>query len=442
MAPCSPGRITYYDYNAEAACSFGDYGGPTLDYVYLAAANTAFFDNATICGECYELTGPSGSVVLMIADLCPAGSNNIPCLGDMDHFDTTAATGSSSDTFAMLADPSYGEVLVTKRKVACSHTQNVGVYTKDGVSATWMALLVYNHNVGITRLQIQPTSSSGYYDMVRQSYNYWIYADVAIVVPYNIIITGETGETINMTLTDFESSKAWLSDKQFADPATGYGGSSSGDAPCPAPLPSTIVYDDSLYTAKASSSSWTDASWGLSGGSKPNYQYSTDPHSGQYCIQLMLTNYGGLQLLRDMGFDWSGLFSYFTFWGRSDSDFDSITVRIGSGGGQSFSLTSSWQLFNFSLDSTGLDAPAVIGGADGPIIMQIGISGTTPNLYFDDIYFGPTPSGDDDSGSSSSNTAGSTTNGKSNINSGSSLQSCVAVWASALLVFVSYLFYL
>ena len=89
---------------------------------------------------CYELTGPSGSMIVQVADMCPVSGNSVcvgihffisftlsllffliyifcfgiflilSCTGDMDHFDL----GPNSTTFAKVADSSWGNTLITK----------------------------------------------------------------------------------------------------------------------------------------------------------------------------------------------------------------------------------------------------------------------------------------------------------------------------------------
>jgi len=208
---CSAGRITYYDYSA-GQCSFGSIGGPTLSYNKIVAPNDAFFGtDGSKCGVCYEVTGPDGTVVVQVVDRCPAG--DVLCSGDMDHFDL----GPDASTFGQIAPVLSGINYISKKEVACPTTGNVGVRTKDGVNAQWMAILVFNHRVGITNVQIEQGGS--YHAMERQIYNYWIYSGSSLTAPFNVKITSKLGDEIVVSVTSLDSEKIYTADSQFPGPA-------------------------------------------------------------------------------------------------------------------------------------------------------------------------------------------------------------------------------
>lgn len=204
---CSEARITYYDY-AAGQCSFGALGGPMLTMNKIVAPNDAFFGtDGSKCGVCYEVTGPSGSVVVQVVDRCPAGDHL--CSGDMDHFDL----GPSSATFGEVAPIVNGIDYVQKREVPCPLSGNVGVRTKDGVNANWMAILVFNHVVGITKVQVE--QGGAYHDMERQIYNYWIYSGASLSAPFNVKITSKLGDEIVVSVSSLASEQIYMADSQF-----------------------------------------------------------------------------------------------------------------------------------------------------------------------------------------------------------------------------------
>lgn len=201
MSSCTNGRSTYYDYvgfGNNGACSFKALGGTYLPTLNVAAPNELFYNNASHCGECWELTGPKGSVVVMIADMCPADSFNPQCHGDIDHFDL-----GSTSTFANLAPTTAGDVLMTKRQVACPVNGNVGILLEATSSSTWLGILVYNHKVGITKVELQNLGT--WYSLPRASYNYWHYSIAQfpnqVTGAFNVRITAQTGDTITIPVS-------------------------------------------------------------------------------------------------------------------------------------------------------------------------------------------------------------------------------------------------
>jgi hypothetical protein len=381
MGPCTPGRDTHYDYPTSivpgaGACGFGTLGGPTLPMVDVCAPVLPMFDNATQCGICYQVTGPLGNVIVMVADSCPVCPTG---------FDQHMDFGTAS-TFDEISEEAWGILLTTKRVVACPLTGNVGINTNSGVSSSWLAFIVFNHRVGLSSVAIQWAGSSKI-SIPRESSNYWTYSggSGAIGVPYTVYLTGTTGETISFQVNNLASSTITTSNVQFSDPTNTAGYST---AACPPPVPSPIIYDDELYVALASSSDWASTSFSVA---SSNFAYTTDPANGTNCIQIVLNSYGGLQLQRTIPFTWSGLFTYLTFFARASTAFSKLTLTIENSGGTaptpvSLSLTTNWQWFQIPLGSSGLNAPTQIG-ASNQIEFQNNQGSTSPTLYFDNIIF-------------------------------------------------------
>eukprot|EP01111_Echinosteliopsis_oligospora_P000301 TRINITY_DN10286_c0_g1_i1.p1 TRINITY_DN10286_c0_g1~~TRINITY_DN10286_c0_g1_i1.p1 ORF type:complete len:256 (-),score=67.25 TRINITY_DN10286_c0_g1_i1:33-800(-) len=214
-AGCLPATITFYGYNGGGACEFGTVNSSTLEYPFTTALSQYDFNNSMACGECYLLGGPRGTVVVMVVDLCPSGGNSI-CSTEKYHFDLA-----DEEIFAMLDDPSKGVSSVNSTRVSCPLTGNVGVLTDSGISPYWFGLVVYNHIVSITSVDIQPTTESEWTQMIRQPYNYWLYTNgVAIQTPFNIRITSEFGDQITTSISDLTSDKLWPTNYQFPVPSS------------------------------------------------------------------------------------------------------------------------------------------------------------------------------------------------------------------------------
>lgn len=97
--PEESGEATYYDADGSGACGF-----PKSSDFMVAAMNGAQYSKA-ICGKCVEVTGPLGTVVVRIVDLCPGCKK-----GDLDL---------SQTAFQKIAKLSAGRVKITWHYVAC-----------------------------------------------------------------------------------------------------------------------------------------------------------------------------------------------------------------------------------------------------------------------------------------------------------------------------------
>lgn len=81
------------------------------------------------CGECFEIFGDAGSIVVMVADVCDKGCCN-NCQGslggpkggaDIPNFDV------NSPVFTRLTKANNGGVPIAYRKVSCDMTTGAGV---------------------------------------------------------------------------------------------------------------------------------------------------------------------------------------------------------------------------------------------------------------------------------------------------------------------------
>eukprot|EP01111_Echinosteliopsis_oligospora_P000074 TRINITY_DN1006_c0_g1_i2.p1 TRINITY_DN1006_c0_g1~~TRINITY_DN1006_c0_g1_i2.p1 ORF type:complete len:476 (-),score=140.44 TRINITY_DN1006_c0_g1_i2:214-1641(-) len=396
-------HITYYDYTNAGACSFGDIGGPTLSYTLVTAPNQYLFNGSYSCGVCYQLTGPKGTAIVMVADLCPANGNQV-CSTQDQHFDL-----GGTSTFSKIADVNAGYVQVSAVPVACPLQGNLGVATKDGVNAWWMAIMAYNHVVGVDRMEIQPKTGANWVSMTRQSYNYFVWNGPGqLIPPYNVRVTSVYGEQVTVTLTDTAESKAWPSNSQFqitsaaGSPSyTGCSGTSTPTTPSPSPAtskpspspspatpsptsaPATsalmTIYDDTFQNG------WSDVSWGVVGGSV-NYKSTSSPHSGSYCAQFVLSGWGGLQFWSNDMIDWAAKgYTSLSFWIRADAKYSDLEVNIaGTSTTYFMSLTTSWQKVTVSLGPSGLNAPTLIG-RDNKIVMQNQRASNSATFFLDDV---------------------------------------------------------
>ena len=99
LGPDHTGQATYYDADGTGACGFK----ASTDLAVTAVNGTDY--KKADCGKCLEVTGPKGTTVVRIVDLCPGCKK-----GDLDL---------SRSSFTKIATLSAGRVAITWHFVAC-----------------------------------------------------------------------------------------------------------------------------------------------------------------------------------------------------------------------------------------------------------------------------------------------------------------------------------
>ncbi len=150
------GEATFYTFaSGGGACLFD----PTPNNLMVGAMNGVDYANSQVCGECVSLTGPNGTIVIRIVDLCPECPQ-----GDIDL---------SPLAFSMIADTSLGRVPITWRVIQCEVTGPIQYHFKDGSNQWWTAVQIRNHRHPILSLEYL-TSGGTYQSVQRLMYNYFV----------------------------------------------------------------------------------------------------------------------------------------------------------------------------------------------------------------------------------------------------------------------------
>lgn len=145
------GDGTYYDADGTGSCLYE----PAPDLM-VAAMNAPQFDNSTACGMCVEVTGPKGTIVVRIVDVCPECSS-----GDLDM---------SLHAFDLIAEHSAGRVPISWVPVACDTSGPLAIRFKEGSSQYWLAVQARNSRIPVRRIEMQ--AGSGWLTLDQQHYNY------------------------------------------------------------------------------------------------------------------------------------------------------------------------------------------------------------------------------------------------------------------------------
>ncbi|MER7457615.1 expansin EXLX1 family cellulose-binding protein [Micromonospora sp. NPDC126480] len=172
------GKATFYDSKgAGGNCS---YPAAPADRRYVALGPSEYAAGAA-CGGHLDVTGPKGTVRVLVMDQCPECPPG--------HIDL------SREAFARIADPVQGVVPVTYRAVADPPLPGPLTFRiKEGSSRWWFAVLVADHGNPLRAVEVRQGGRWRAAD--RQDYNYWVVPDGAGPGPYTIRVTDTRGHRV------------------------------------------------------------------------------------------------------------------------------------------------------------------------------------------------------------------------------------------------------
>ncbi|MEV1013350.1 expansin EXLX1 family cellulose-binding protein [Micromonospora sp. NPDC049801] len=176
------GTASFYDGGRSGGtCSFP---GPPADRLY-AAVGSSQYANAAACGSYLDVTGPKGTVRVLVMDQCAGcGSSKIDL---------------SEEAFARIADRSQGIASVAYRAVVDPPLDGGLTFRiKGGASQWWFAVQVGNHGNPLRSVEAKgPTG--GFRKTTRQADNYWTVDDGIGPGPYTIRVTDVYGHQSTAT---------------------------------------------------------------------------------------------------------------------------------------------------------------------------------------------------------------------------------------------------
>lgn len=176
--PIHQGVATYYDATGAGACMFD----ASPNDLMVAAMNAEEYNNAAACGEFVQVTGPKGSIMIRIVDLCPE------CKAG--HLDL------SQQAFAQIADLPLGRVAITWQVVSPALTGPIAYHFKDGSNQWWTAVQIRNHRNPIAKLEYR-NNGGQWVSVPRTSYNYFVQTNPGMGTgPYTFRVTDSYGNTL------------------------------------------------------------------------------------------------------------------------------------------------------------------------------------------------------------------------------------------------------
>ncbi|WP_433114477.1 expansin EXLX1 family cellulose-binding protein [Micromonospora sp. CA-246542] len=176
------GTASFYDGGRSGGtCSFP---GPPADWLYVAVGSSRYANSAA-CGSYLDVTGPKGTVRVLVMDQCGGcGGSKIDL---------------SEEAFARIADRSQGIASVTYRAVVNpSLDGGLTFRIKGGASQWWFAVQVGNHGNPLRSVEAKGPSG-GFRKAARQVDNYWTIDDGIGPGPYTIRLTDVYGHQSTAT---------------------------------------------------------------------------------------------------------------------------------------------------------------------------------------------------------------------------------------------------
>ncbi|MEQ4305561.1 expansin EXLX1 family cellulose-binding protein [Plantactinospora sp. B6F1] len=226
------GTASHYDGGSSGGnCSLP---GPPANRLYVALGSGQYAGSAA-CGSFLDVTGPKGTVRVMVLDRC-AGCPN-------DKIDL------SRQAFAKIADLSQGIVPVRYRAVVDPPLPGPLTFRlKSGVSRYWFAVQIGNHGNPVTSVAVK-RAGAAWRAAKRGSDNYWVIDGGMGPGPYSIRVTDAYGheavatgirltprQTQRSTVRLYEDARATAAPTPPGSPTPG---TSASPAASPTPVPGT-----------------------------------------------------------------------------------------------------------------------------------------------------------------------------------------------------------
>lgn len=153
----------------------------TPNDLMVSAINRPDFDTASACGAYVQVTGPKGTVMVRIVDLCPGCA-----VGDLDL---------SQQAFAKIANIAAGRVPITWQVVSPEIPGPIAYHFKTGSSKWWTAVQIRNHRNPVAKFEYLQNGTT-WVEVARQSYNYFVEANGMGPGPYNFRVTDLYGNVL------------------------------------------------------------------------------------------------------------------------------------------------------------------------------------------------------------------------------------------------------
>lgn len=192
------GRGTKY-VPATNACGLDVADGLTV------AVSSMVFAGSAHCGECLDVTGPLGHVVVRVIDAC------FDCASDDLDLSVTA--------FSAIANPVDALAPVSWRRVACPVAGSIAFHFQ-GSNPYYIKLQASNHRYGVAGMELLDEPTQAFVPMTRTADNYFEILPphpTSSTGPITVRLAATSGESVSQTLPDIMQTGTIPGSVQFDD---------------------------------------------------------------------------------------------------------------------------------------------------------------------------------------------------------------------------------
>eukprot|EP01113_Clastostelium_recurvatum_P015797 TRINITY_DN188_c0_g1_i2.p1 TRINITY_DN188_c0_g1~~TRINITY_DN188_c0_g1_i2.p1 ORF type:complete len:499 (-),score=132.27 TRINITY_DN188_c0_g1_i2:64-1560(-) len=268
---------------------------------HIASVDENLFNAGVTCGSCWELTGPTGSVVVTVNNMC--SSQSPTCAGQPNQFLI------NNDAFAIIAndtDPnaqfSYD---IQARSVSCEVEGSVLLDVRNSNSFAINAF-PFNLNTGVRSISFKASNMFDFVPMVRNEnsagFRYTPESGSQNPPPYTLRVTSVLGESI-----DVEVQGSFVGETYLQFPRN-FDTTSLPVDPCPLLPPSGDIYHDTVMGL-----GWSTTAGINFGG---DFAWEENPYQGPTSLKLSVGSNGFFLASRTAGFITAG-YTHLTFAARS-----------------------------------------------------------------------------------------------------------------------------
>ncbi len=177
---------TYYGGGYTGGCCMLD---DFCQNYYVAALNEYDYKEGLMAGAYLEVTGPNGTIDVLITDLMPYSGNESNC--------TVGAIDLNEKAFEKIANKVDGKVNISWKVKALPTDSPVKFKFKEGSSQYWCGIQVQNHRYPLKKLEVKQNGQ--YIELPKKYYNYFLAESGLGEGPYDIRLTDIYGHVIEET---------------------------------------------------------------------------------------------------------------------------------------------------------------------------------------------------------------------------------------------------
>ncbi len=230
--PYSPNQTGYVPLSGTSECGYNldTFPSATFPYSHAAWVGNNFFNSGISCGSVIEVnvasaTSPAPGCTVTGTTVKAVVVGTVPA--DPNYIDLSQVAFQSIVNDA----PTCGTLQnIPFRFVPGEYTGNIQLINGSGVSQWWYRLFAEDHNIAISKMEIQSNGSGSWIEGVYQFNNgggFVFSTGVPYSLPLSVRLTSTSGEviTMNNVITTFNSQDQFDGGDQFigtaADPITG-----------------------------------------------------------------------------------------------------------------------------------------------------------------------------------------------------------------------------